>query len=82
MTAARDFSTVMADVIAKIPEDEPALRMALAAVQAKAAKHAPELVWQMVAPDAQYLIGIHTPVKGEATPEWWGRVLAAWTGSA
>ena len=60
MTTARDFPTVLAAAIAAIPEDQDQFRDALASIQAKAARHAPELHWQMLGPDVQYILGIHT----------------------
>ncbi len=83
MTTPRDFATVLTAVIAAIPEDEPNFRGALASVQAKATRHAPELHWQMLGPDVQYILGIHTAgMTAEEREGWRGRVLAVWAGAA
>ncbi len=79
----RDFATVLASVIAEIPEEEPALIDALANVQKKAARYAPEIRWHFCGIDAQHLIRIHVYGMSEQEREGWrGRALAAWTGAA
>ena len=82
MNPPRNFSTVLAAVIAAIPEDEPNFRAALVSVQAKATRHAPELHWQMLGPDVQYIIGIHiAPLAPKEREGWRGRVIGVWTGA-
>lgn len=83
MTPPREFTAVLASVIAEVPEDEPAFRSVLAHVAAKARRTAPEIHWQVCGVDAAAVIRVYAEVVQPSDVEGWrGRVIAAWAGAA
>lgn len=82
MTQPRDFTAVLAAVLAEVPDEAPLLRTVLETVQRQAARHAPEIRWQRDGAHVQDILSAETALLSEEERAGWrGRMIAAWTGA-